>query len=205
MGISASRPPLLVLASQSAARISLLERAAIAFMAEASAVDERAVEAPLLAKGVSPADLASALAEAKALDVSARHPEALVIGGDQTLELDGERFTKPESVAAARRQLARLAGHSHRLHSAVAVARDGDVIWRHRASATMTMRALDLPAIDAYLAVVGDRVMGSVGAYQLEGPGVRLFEKIEGDFFVILGLPLLPLLAYLREAGAIAW
>ena len=183
----------------------MLQAAGISFTAKASAVDERALEAPLLAEGMGPRDLAVALAEAKALDVAARHPGALVIGGDQTLELDGERFTKPGSAAAARAQLARLAGRGHQLHSAVAVAQDGRMAWRHVASAAMTMRPLDSAAIDAYLALVGDKVMGSVGAYQLEGPGVRLFEKIDGDFFVILGLPLLPLLAYLRDAGAIAW
>ncbi len=195
----------IVLASQSAARLSLLRAAGIAFTAEAAAVNERALEAPLLAKGVDPRDLAVALAEAKALDVASRHPEALVIGGDQTLDLDGTRFTKPGSLAEARAQLLKLAGRSHQLHSAVAIARGGSIAWRHVASATMTVRRLDSAAVDAYLAAVGDKVMGSVGAYQLEGPGVRLFERIDGDFFVILGLPLLPLLAYLREAGAIAW
>jgi septum formation protein len=205
MGIIVSKPTPLVLASQSAARISLLKGAGLPFTAEAARVDERAAEAPLLAQGVSPRDLAMALAEAKALDVAGRHPEALVIGGDQTLELDGTRFTKPESVAAARRQLAQLSGRTHRLHSAVVVAQGDVIAWRHVDSATMTMRALDLRAIDAYLAVAGDKVMGSVGAYQLEGPGVRLFDKIDGDFFTILGMPLLPLLAYLRQAGVITW
>ena len=130
--------------------------------------------------------------------------EALVIGADQTLDVDGNRWTKPATVAEAREQLARLSGHAHQLHSAVAVARDGAVAWRHRDSAQLTMRPLSATMIDAYLAEVGDAALASVGAYQIEGPGIRLFDRIDGDYFTILGLPLLPLLAYLRGEGAIA-
>ncbi len=143
-----------VLASRSAARIALLAGAGIAFAAVPSAVDERAVEAPLIAGGASPADVAVALAEAKAVEVSARMPAAMVIGADQTLDLDGERWTKPATIAIAREQLARLSGRTHRLHSGVALARGGIVTWRHVASAALTMRTLTAAATDAYMAEV---------------------------------------------------
>ncbi|HVY19130.1 MAG TPA: Maf family protein [Bauldia sp.] len=195
----------IVLASRSAARIALLSGAGVVFTAAPSSVDERAVEAPLIAGGASPAEVAAALADAKAIDVSARMPSAVVIGADQTLELDGERWTKPATIAVAREQIARLSGHTHQLHSAVAIARAGEITWRHVASAALTMRPLTAAAIDAYLAAAGDAITGSVGAYQLEGAGVHLFERIEGDYFTILGLPLLPVLARLREEGVLGW
>jgi septum formation protein len=183
----------------------MLKAAGVAFEAVPSSVDERAAEAPLIAREASPAEVASALAEAKAIDVSARSQGALVIGADQTLDLDGARWTKPGTTAMAREQLARLSGRAHRLHSAVAVARDGAVTWRHVATATLTVRPLTASVIDAYLAAAGDAVLGSVGAYQLEGLGARLFDRIDGDYFTILGLPLLPLLARLREEGVLKW
>jgi septum formation protein len=193
----------LVLASGSGARRTLLANAGLAFDVVPSTVDERAVEAPLIAGGATPAEIASALAEAKAIEVSTRRHGALVIGADQTLDCDGHRGTKSETLAEARLHLARLAGRSHQLHSAVAVARDGALLWQHRDSATLTMRPLTAVAIDAYLTRVGPDVLKSVGVYQLEGEGIRLFETIEGSYFTILGLPLLPLLAYLRHEGAI--
>ncbi len=193
----------LVLASSSPARRSLLANAGIAFAVEPAALDERAIETPLIARGATPAEIAMALAEAKAVEVSRRLPEALVIGADQTLDCDGHRGTKSATVAEARAQLQRLAGRSHQLHSAVAVAQGGAVRWRHLDSATLTMRRLSAAAIDAYLQGVGEGVLASVGVYQLEGEGIRLFDEIEGNYFTILGLPLLPLLAYLREEGAI--
>ena len=195
----------LVLASGSAARKALLAAAGVPFTAEPAAIDERALEIPLLAGGASPADIATALAEAKAVAVSREETGALVVGADQTLDLDGRRWTKPASAAEAREQLAMLSGREHRLHSAVAVARGGRVIWLHADSASLTMRALSPTAIDAYLAEAGDAALGSVGGYQVEGPGIRLFERIDGDYFTILGLPLLPLLAYLRAEGEIGW
>lgn len=195
----------IVLASQSAARIALLESAKVPFRAVPSAIDERAVETPLIAGGATPAEVATALAEAKAIDVASRVRDALVIGADQTLDLDGDRWTKPASVAVAREQLARLSGNTHQLHSAVAIVRGGEVTWRRVASVSMTMRPLTASAIDAYLAEVGDAVTTSVGGYQIEGAGIRLFDKIEGDYFAILGLPLLPLLARLREEGVLSW
>ncbi len=193
----------LVLASGSGARRMMLANAGLAFDVVPATLDERAVEAPLIASGATPKALALALAEAKAAEVSGRLPDALVIGADQTLDCDGHRGTKSDSIAAARAQLMRLAGRPHQLHSAVAVARGGTVRWRHTATATLTMRPLTSSFIDAYLERVGEAVLASVGVYQLEGEGVQLFERIEGDYFTILGLPLLPLLAYLRSVGAI--
>ena len=195
----------IVLASASAARSALLAAAGVHFTVRPAAIDERAVEIPLIAGGASPADVAAALAEAKAVAVSRAADDALVIGADQTLDLDGTRWTKPANMAEAREQLARLSGREHRLHSAVAVARGGRVQWLHAESAGLTMRALSATVVDAYLADTGDAVLESVGAYQIEGPGIRLFERIDGDYFAILGLPLLPLLAYLRGEGEIAW
>jgi septum formation protein len=195
----------LILASGSATRSSLLQAAGVPFEVRASTVDERAVETPLIAAGKSPAEVALALAEAKALEVSRLEPEALVIGADQTLDFTGALWVKPASPAAAREQLALLSGHTHQLHSAVALAEQGAVTWRHVDTARLTVRTLSDAAIDAYLAAAGERVTASVGAYQIEGFGIRLFEKIEGDHFTILGLPLLPLLARLRTVGVLPW
>ena len=193
----------IVLASGSPARRALLANAGLAFAIEPSTLDERAIEAPLITRGAAPAEIAAALADAKAVEISRRLPDALVIGADQTLDCDGHRGTKSETVAEARAQLQRLAGRSHQLHSAVAVARGGAVRWRHLDSAALTMRPLTAAEIDAYLGRVGEDILKSVGVYQLEGEGIRLFERIEGNYFTILGLPLLPLLAYLRSEGAI--
>jgi len=195
----------IVLASGSAARAALLTSAGVAFVARPSSIDERAVEAPLIAAAATPAAIAAALADAKAIAVSRDAQDALVIGADQTLDCDGHRWTKPASIAEAREQLARLSGRTHALHAAVTVARNGRVTWRHRDSARLTMRALSATAIDAYLAEAREAALMSVGAYQIEGPGIRLFERIDGDYFTILGLPLLPLLLYLRGEGAIPW
>jgi septum formation protein len=194
-----------VLASGSAARAALLTAAGIPFVVRPAAIDERAVEIPLLAGGASPADVAGALAEAKAVAVSREAEDALVVGADQTLDLDGVRWTKPATLAEAREQLARLSGREHRLHSALAAARAGRVVWHFAASATLALRPLSATAIDAYLAAAGEAALASVGAYQIEGPAIRLFDRIDGDYFTILGLPLLPLLAYLRAEGEIAW
>ena len=165
----------------------------------ASGVDERAATPP----EASPALVAQCLAEAKALAVAAREPDALVIGADQTLELEGRRFDKPASRVAAAAQLRALAGRRHRLHSAVAVARGPAVAWRHRASVELAMRPLKDAEIADYLDRAGDAVLGSVGAYQVEGLGITLFDSIGDDWFAILGLPLLPLLGYLRGVGAL--
>src|SRR5690606_26180119 len=139
----------------------------------------------------------------KAVDVSEREPGALVIGADQTLSLGDEVFHKPADMEGARRHLLKLSGRTHQLNSAVVIARDGEVIWRHVGVARLTMRDLDPGFIGRHLSSVGEKARSSVGAYQIEGEGIQLFEKIEGDTFTIVGLPLLPLLAELRSLGAI--
>jgi septum formation protein len=194
---------MLVLASRSAARMRLLADAGVVFRAEAADIDERAVEAPLAAAGASPAEVALHLAAAKALVVAARHPGAMVVGADQTLDLDGERFDKPADVAAAAAQLRRLRGRTHALHSAVACVRDGGVEWRHVETARLSMRAFTDAFLEGYLAATGEAVTGTVGAYQLEGRGAQLFDRVEGDHFTVLGLPLLPLFGFLRSAGVL--
>ncbi len=187
----------LILASQSRARQALLANAGIGFEAVTAEIDERAVQQ---ASGLSaPGGIASLLAREKALAVSARQPGKFVIGADQTLALGERLFSKPAGRALAAAQLRALAGRSHELHSAVAVARDGKILFEAVAIAGMTMRRLGEAEIDVYLDEAGDAVTSSVGAYQLEGLGVHLFERIEGDHFTILGLPLLPLLAFLRS------
>ena len=137
------------------------------------------------------------------MDVSERHPGALVIGSDQTLSLQNEMFHKPKDMEGARRQLLALSGRTHELNSALAIARDGETIWRHMDVVHMTMRKLEPGFIGRHLAQVGDKALSSVGAYQIESEGIQLFEKIDGSYFSIVGLPLLPLLAKLRELGAI--
>ncbi len=195
--------PELVLASGSRIRGELLRNAGLRFAVDPADVDERAIEDPLLKSGFSPADIAQVLAEAKAQAVSERHPGAFVIGADQVLEFEGGRLTKPEDMEAARRQLLAMSGKRHELHSAVVVVRDGETLWRHIGTVRLTMRPFSPAFVGRYLAQVGDAVLTSVGAYQLEGPGVQLFETIDGDYFSVLGLPLLSLLGRLREEGAI--
>jgi septum formation protein len=187
----------LILASQSRARQALLAGAGIAFEAIPADVDERAVQQ---ASGLSaPGEIAGLLAREKALSVSSQRPGKYVIGADQTLALGTRLFSKPSGRAQAAEQLIALAGRSHELHSAVAVALDGKILFAETTTARMTMRPLAKTEIEAYLNEAGEAVTTSVGAYQLEGPGVHLFERIDGDHFTILGLPLLPLLAFLRS------
>jgi len=197
----------LILASASGVRRKLLTDAGLRFEAVDSLVDEDAVKAGFANSDQNPEDatdaLALALAEAKALAVSALHEDALIIGADQILSCQGRRYDKPKSMAEARKNLTEFRGHPHILHSGLVLARKAKVIWRHSARATLTMRDFSDAFLDHYLAEVGERVMKSVGCYQLEGPGVQLFEKIEGDYFSILGLPMLPLLAELRREGVI--
>lgn len=193
----------LVLASGSRIRADLLKNAGLDIEIDPADVDERAVEAPLLEAGFPPEDLASVLAEAKANDVSGRRAGDLVIGADQILAFEGERRTKPEDMEAARRQLLAFSGKTHELHSAVVLSRNGEAIWRHVSTARLTMRDLSPAFIGHYLAAAGQEVLSSVGAYQLENLGVQLFEKIDGDYFTILGLPLLPLLGELRSLKVI--
>jgi septum formation protein len=187
----------LILASQSRARQSLLLSAGVAFEAVPADIDERAVqEASRLS---APGEIAALLAREKALAVSALHPGRLVVGADQTLALGFRLFSKPAGRVEAKEQLRALAGHCHELHSAAAVARNDQILFETTTIARMSMRPLGETEIDAYLDVAGEAVTTSVGAYQLEGMGVHLFERIEGDHFTILGLPLLPLLAFLRS------
>ena len=187
----------LVLASQSLTRQALLANAGLDFEAVAADLDERAVQQ---ASGLlAPGDIAALLAREKALSVSSRQPGKYVIGADQTLAQGERLFSKPAGRPQAKEQLCALAGRRHELHSAVAVARDGEILFETVAIAGMTMRRLGEAEIDVYLDQAGEAVTSSVGAYQLEGLGVHLFERIEGDHFTILGLPLLPLLAFLRS------
>jgi septum formation protein len=187
----------LILASQSSARQMLLANAGIDYEAIPADIDERSLQQ---GSGLSaPGDIAAFLAREKALWVSARRRERFVVGADQTLALEQRLFSKPAGRAGAAEQLRALAGRSHELHSAVAVAREGKILFESRAVARMTMRPLSEAAIDGYLDEAGEAVASSVGAYQLEGLGIHLFERIEGDHFTILGLPLLPLLAFLRS------
>ena len=186
----------LILASQSRARQMLLANAGISFEAVPADIDERSVQKN---SGLSaPGEIAGLLAREKACFVSSKNPGRYVVGADQTLALGNRLFSKPAGRAQAADQLRLLAGHTHELHSAVAVARDGKIVFSDVSVARMTMRALSGAEIGAYLDEAGEAVTTSVGAYQLEGLGVHLFERIEGDHFTILGLPLLPLLAFLR-------
>ncbi|MEA2887959.1 MAG: nucleoside triphosphate pyrophosphatase [Bradyrhizobium sp.] len=189
----------LILASQSPARQALLANAGIPFEAIPAEIDERAIQC---ASGLSsPSQVAALLAREKAVSVSLRHPDQFVVGADQTLILGERLFSKPASRAQAAAQLRDLAGQTHELHSAAALARDSEILFEDVSIARMTMRPLDDAAISAYLDAAGEAVTTSVGAYQLEGVGVHLFERIEGDHFTILGLPLLPLLKFLRSQG----
>ncbi len=196
-------PQKLILASGSPFRRALLENAGVAFEVVRPAIDERAVEAPLAETGATAEDVAQVLAEAKALAVGETYPEALVIGSDQTLSLGERIFHKPADMEGARRHLLALSGRTHQLNSAVVLTRGSETLWRHVSIASLTMRTLSPAFIGRHLARVGERALASVGAYQIEGEGVQLFERIEGDYFTIVGLPLLPLLRQLRDTGAI--
>lgn len=194
----------LVLASGSATRLQLLEAAGLPVEVIRPDVDERAIEAEFIAMGGPPAGIAAALAEAKALSVSPRYPGRIVLAADQMLICEGRPFHKPEDAAAAMRQIAMLAGRRHELTSAFTLARDGKIIGRGASSATLAMRPLTTDFIEGYVAAAGHAATSSVGGYQLEGLGIHLFEAIEGDHSTILGLPMLGLLATLRDLGLAA-
>lgn len=193
----------LILASGSPARAMLLRNAGLAFETVPARIDEAALRAALAVEGARPREVADCLAEQKARKVSQRDPEALVIGCDQILDLDGEILAKPDSRAMARAQLVRLRGQRHRLHSAAVVCQDGTATWRHVAEARLSMRAFTDAYLDAYLDRNWPEIAGCVGGYQLEAEGVRLFARIEGSYFSILGLPLLELLNHLALRGDI--
>lgn len=192
----------LILASGSRTRLAMLVEAGLEMRAVTPDLDERAAEAPLREAGLGGADIAMVLAEAKALSVGPQSG-ALVVAADQTLTCEGRRFDKPADMAMARRQLLALRGRTHTLHSALAVARDGEVVFSHLDEAHLAMRDFTPAFLGRYLAAIGDEALASVGGYRLEGRGVQLFDRIEGDYFTILGLPLLPLLAFLRGEGVI--
>jgi septum formation protein len=203
----AATPPL-VLASASPARRAVLEAAGLRFEALAAAVDEAAIKESAQAEGIPAAEAALMLAEAKAMRIGARRPEALVIGGDQllTCTIDGASrwFDKPPDMAAARNQLLALRGRRHELVTATIAWRGGARIWQDVTTPRLTMRDFSEAFLDAYLAAEGAALLGSVGAYRLEGPGVQLMAKVEGEHSAILGLPLIPLLGFLRQHGVLA-
>jgi septum formation protein len=181
----------------------LMENAGLRFEAVGADIDERAIEAPLEKDGVPPDAVALVLAKAKAREVSSRFSQALVIGSDQTMSLGSRVFHKPKHMAEAEGHLRALESKTHRLNSAIALAKNGEIVWEHLSHAELTMRPLSPDFIRRHLASVGDRALTSVGGYQLEGEGIQLFSEIAGDYFTILGLPMLPLLDQLRLMGAI--
>lgn len=195
--------PSLFLASASPTRRRLLAQAGLEFSAEAAPIDEEEAKLALESEGADGPALAEALAELKAVAVARRHPGAFVIGADQILDCEGRRYDKPRDPAAARAQLMALRGRTHELISAVVVVRDGQRLWHHIDRAKLTMRPFSPAFLDAYLARSLPGILGSVGAYQLEALGAQLFSRIEGDYFTILGLPLLPLLDFLRPHGLV--
>ena len=190
---------MLILASQSQTRKALLEQAGLAFSTAAAELDERALEQGAIEAGGDGRDVALLLAQRKAAAVSVNHSGALVIGADQTLSLGASLLHKPLDMQGAAAQLDYLRGKTHRLHAGVALMRDGQLLWSDVQSAELTMRAVSEAERDDVLAREGNAVLASVGGYRLEGPSIRLFETVAGDYFTILGLPLLPLLAALRE------
>lgn len=195
----------LVLASGSAARRAMLTAAGVDFDVSPALVDEDAAKASLAAANTSPRDTADALAELKAMKVSAAHPQALVLGSDSVVALDdGTVLDKPVDRADAAAQLRRLSGHRHRLHSAAVIAEGGRPVWREVETATLFVRPLSDAFIDAYLDAEWPAISGCVGGYRIEGPGAQLFARIDGGHFTILGLPLLPVLDYLRVRGILA-
>jgi septum formation protein len=192
-----------ILASTSRTRGMILTNAGVAFTAIAPGVDEETIKASLRVEGASAAEAAEALAEVKAIRLSGRHHDALVIGADQMLVSEDRWYDKPTDRAAARRQLQELRGKSHQLVTSAVVMLGGQRIWHHVERATLTMRPFSEAFLDLYLDQAGEDILSSVGAYQLEGMGAQLFSKVEGDHFVILGLPLLPLLDFLRVHGVL--
>ncbi len=201
--LQAGRRPL-ILASASKSRARILEASGLAFIIEPPGLDENVMRQAVSGeRSLAPHDVAELLARAKAEAVSDLAPQACVVGGDQVLALGEAILSKPDSMEAARRQLLDLSGKSHTLHTSVAVATNGGTVWVETTIATLTMRKLSPEFIGRYLAAAGEEVLSSVGAYQIESLGIQLFEKIEGDYFSILGLPLIPLLDTLRREGVI--
>lgn len=190
---------MIILASASSTRKALLEKAGLRFSAQTAVIDERALETAAIDAGGDARDVALLLAQRKAEAISAANPDALVIGADQTLALGPELLHKPASLDEARNQLDHLNGKTHRLHAAVTLVRNGALLWSDLQTAELTMRAFSPAERDAVISLEGEAILSSVGSYRLEGPSIRLFETVIGDYFTILGLPLLPLLAALRD------
>ena len=193
----------LVLASASTARSKMLRNAGIEFSIQPARVDEAAIKEGMQADGAPPVDAAQALADLKAMRVSPDDADALVVGADQILEYEGLWFDKPKSLEDAQNQLKTLSGRTHHLHTAASVVKECAVIWREATKVSLTMRALTVSFITDYLEAERDIVLQSVGGYQIEGRGAQLFADLRGDFFSALGLPLLPLLGFLRNHGVV--
>ena len=195
----------IILASNSKGRAALLEGAGLRFDRQPADLDERAIEQSLCVDGFcpDPADVAMVLARAKAERISTQHQDAFVIGADQVLALGEQIFEKPASMDIARENLLQFRGRTHHLHAAICVAQKGQTIWQYSESAAMTMRDFSIDFLADYLVEAGESVKTSVGAYRLEETGIHLFEKIEGSYFTILGLPLIPLLDFFRQQGVI--
>jgi len=193
----------LILASSSLARRELLARAGLSFEVVPPSVDEGEVKRSLLAEGAGATQAAESLAELKARSVSHKRRAALVIGADQLLECEGQWFDKPADRAAALKQLESLSGKRHSLHTSICLVCDQERLWHHNVVVHLTMRPLTESFLESYLDAAGEGILATVGAYQLEGLGAQLFHKVEGDFFSVLGLPLLPLLEVLRAQGVL--
>lgn len=191
----------LVLASASPFRKTMLQNAGLEFEVEPAEIDERAIESALT--DLDAESVATVLAEAKAQDVASRNPGSIVIGSDQTLSIDDQLLHKPRDMDEARRRLLALSGRTHSLNSAVVLVRDDETLWRHVSVAHLTMRKLEPGFVGRHLASVGEKALSSVGAYQYEGEGIQLFQRIEGDYFTIVGMPMLPLLEKLRDLAVI--
>ena len=189
----------LILASNSASRKMLMTGAGLDFTTQAADIDERKIEAELTRKNATPPEIAVALAKTKAIEVSIKSPDTHVVGSDQVLSLDGRLLHKPADMSEAGDHIRAMSGRTHHLNCGVAIAHQGVVVWSDVSIARMTMRPISESFLEKYLAMSGEGILGSVGAYHFEGPGIQLFDRIEGDYFTILGLPMLALLAGLRE------